>query len=162
MTAAEQPIIDYSGAIEFESLNQLSGEKFILFEVGNRVCAVPAASVLEVAHSLAISVIPNSPSWLLGLSIFRGVPLAMVQPQVLITGLVKHEATRNFKTIIFRCRDDVQLALPVDRIIEMISFPASGELDPDLPNMDESIRKGAPVLFVDPYRFIEELKEGGR
>jgi chemotaxis signal transduction protein len=163
MTEAEQPIIDYSGAIEFEALNHSSGEKFILFEAGNRVCAVPAASVLEVAHSLAVSVIPNSPSWLLGLSIFRGVPLAMVQPQVLITGLVKHGAARNFKTIIFRSRDgEVQLALPVDRINEMISFPASAELDPDVPNVDASIRNGTPVLFVDPYRFIEELKEGGR
>ena len=163
MTEAEQPIIDYSGAIEFEAINQPSGEKFILFEVGNRVCAVRAASVLEVAHSLAISVIPNSPSWLLGLSIFRGVPLAMVQPQVLITGIVKHEATRNFKTIIFRGREDeIQLALPVDRINEMISFPGPGELDPELPNVDGRIRNGTPILFADPYRFIEELKEGGR
>jgi len=163
MTDVEQPTIDYSGAAEFEASNQSSGEKFILFEVAGRACGVPAASVLEVAHSLAVSAIPNSPAWLLGLSIFRGAPVAMVQPQALILGVAKHEVTRNFKTIVFRSRDDeAQLALPVDRINEMITFPAPGELDPDSCHMDEVDRNGTPVVFVDPYQFIEELKEGGR
>ena len=86
--------------------------------------------MLEVVHSLAVSVIPNSPGWLLGLSIFRGEPVAMVQPHAVIKGAAKHETTRNFKTIIFRSRDDeAQLALPVDRINEMITFPAPGEAE---------------------------------
>ena len=162
MTDVEQPTIDYSGAAEFEAPHQSSGEKFILFEVGGRVCGVPAASVLEVAHSLAVSAIPNSPKWLLGLAIFRGEPVAMVQPQAVISDFPRHQAARNLKTIIFRGRDDeTQLALPVDRINEMITRPETSE--PDIGgHMDTVIRNDAPVLFVDPYKFIEEIKEGRR
>lgn len=163
MNAVEQPTIDYSGAIEFEALNQSSGEKFILFELGGRVCGVPAASVLEVAHSLQVSTIPNSPGWLLGLSIFRGAPVAMVQPHAVIKGAAILEATRNFKTIIFRSRDDeVQLALPVDRINEMITFPEKSHPGSGGSHTDRAGRNDAPIFFVDPYRFIDELEEGGR
>jgi len=161
MTESAQQTIDYSGTAEFEAPNQSSGEKFILFEAAGRVCGVPAASVLEVVHSLAVSVIPNSPGWLLGLSIFRGEPVAMVQPQAVIKGAAKYEATRNFKTIIFRSRgDEAQFALPVDRINEMITFPIPDE--PGQRGEDPIARNGVPVLFVDPYEFIEALKGGGR
>ena len=159
MTESAEQTIDYSGTAEFEAPDQSSGEKFILFEVAGRVCRVPAVSVLEVVHSLAVSVIPNSPSWLLGLSIFRGEPVAMVQPHAVIKGAARQEATRNFKTIIFRGRDDeAQFALPVDRINEMITVPAPGESEFD----DGTTENGGPVMIVDPYGIIEEFAEGGR
>ena len=163
MTETDEKIIDYSGTTELEASNQASGEKFILFEAGGRVCGVPAASVLEVVHSLAVTIIPNSPPWLLGLSVFRGEPIALIHPATIVSGVTKSVTERCFKTIIFRARgEEAQLALPVDRINEMITHPDSTEHHSDGSALTGLLRNGTQVLLLEPYRFIEEIREGGR
>ena len=162
MTVSEPTTIDYSGATELDPSNQNLGEKFILFEVAGRVCAVPACSVLEVTHSIAVTAIPNSPGWLIGLSVFRGEPVAMIQPHSLITGASKQEPAANFKSIIFRSRDgEMQPALPVDRIMEMFTVPETSDPGSIGAGPDHVVRNGAAVDFVDIYSFIDGFKEEG-
>lgn len=160
MTEAEQNITDYSDTPELDEPNDPRGEKFILFEVANRVCGVAARSVLEVVHSLPVSAIPNSPSWLLGLSIFRGEPVAMVRPEAFVKEAESGgDAARNFKTIVFRGRDEeAQLAFPVDRIKEMITIPneeRSGGHDSEQVHGHD-----ASLLLLDPYSLIAGLNKG--
>ncbi len=160
MPESEPSTIDYSGATELDPSDPTLGEKFILFEVAGRVCAVPARSVLEVTNSLAVTVIPNSPAWLIGLSVFRGDPVAMIQPHSVISGAPKRETIANFKSIIFRSRDgEVQPALPVDRIKEMFTVPETAETRSIGIGTDGLLRNGATVEFVDIYSFVDGFRK---
>lgn len=100
-----------------------SGEKFILFELGGRRFGVAASAVAEVVHPMSVAVLPNSPKWLLGLSPYRGEPVAVIDPRTIAGGEYKSGGHPKTKTVVFRAKStETQFALPVDNLLEMLTI----------------------------------------
>lgn len=97
-----------------------SGEKFILFEIGEELFCVAAEAVQEVVHPIKPAAVPLGPSWLLGLAAFKGEPVALIDP-VTVAGPFRPQPNCKPKTIVFRTLpSQTQFALQVDSLREMI------------------------------------------
>lgn len=54
------------------------GEKFLVFSIGDELFAVSSNQIAEATASLAVTALPNSPEWLLGLANLRGEIVSVV------------------------------------------------------------------------------------
>jgi chemotaxis signal transduction protein len=138
-----------------EGQTESGGEKFISFELGGRLCCVPACGVAEVVQPMAVAPLPNSPSWLLGLAAHRGEPVAVIDPTIIAKSA--GEDRGKAKTIVFRERpNEIRFALQIDSLYEMILAPAAEN------RRQEYLHNGRPVVFIDHERLFENLNGGQR
>jgi purine-binding chemotaxis protein CheW len=56
----------------------------LLVVAGDRTCAIPIAHVVETMRPLPIDAIAGAPSFLLGLSVIRGIPVPVVDLEAVI------------------------------------------------------------------------------
>lgn len=130
-------------------------ERFIMFELGGRLCCVAAAGVAEVVQPLAVGPLPNSPSWLLGLAAHRGEPVAVIDSAVIARSTPENRGKA--KTIVFRARsNETCFALPIDSLREIILAPNREYRSPDYEH------NGQPVMFIEHERFFDGFYRGQR
>jgi purine-binding chemotaxis protein CheW len=109
-------------------------ELSLLCRVGDLLCALPLAHVEETMRPMAVEAIVGVPSFVLGLAVVRGIPIAVVDAGSLLSGVATH-ATR-FVTVKIGSR---RIALAVDAVIGVVEIP-SGSLE------------ALPMLFQDGSR----------
>lgn len=128
-----------------------AGEKFISFEIGEKLFCVAAFCVQEVVHPIASSAVPLGPTWLLGLGAYKGEPVALIDPAV-IAGPGRPLPNSKPKTIVFRSlANRTQFALPIDSLREMIVVA------PDAINAGELVQNGRSIKLVDHDRLFESF-----
>jgi purine-binding chemotaxis protein CheW len=118
------PAIDLSSVLEptepeLTGNTTANGAKFVIFQIDDEFFGVPATSVTEVAHPLAVTALPNSPDWLSGLINLRGDIVAVARLRYR-TGTER--LTAKSKLIVFRpVRFDTPIAFVADKIAEIVS-----------------------------------------
>ena len=106
-------------------------ELSLLCRVGDLLCALPLEHVEETMRPMPVEAIVGVPSFVLGLAVVRGIPIAVVDAGSLLCGVATH-ATR-FVTVKIGSR---RIALAVDAVIGVVEIP-SGSLE------------ALPMLFQD-------------
>lgn len=97
-------------------------EKFVSFYVGRNLYAVHSSMVAEVVHPLAVTALPDMPSWLMGISNLRGEIAAVVNLKKLLAedGVPPAVKTR---LLILNAKDaEMALSFPVDALNEMLTI----------------------------------------
>lgn len=129
------------------------GEKFVSFELGEELYCVAAASVQEVVHPVAPAAVPRSPSWLLGLAVYRGESVALIDPRV-VAGAYSPAPGGKAKIVVFRfLPNHTQFALPIDSLREMITA------DPASLRAGEIIHEGRPATLIDHEQLFASLEQ---
>lgn len=96
----------------------------LLFRVQTRLCALPAALVVETMRPLPIKPLSGVPSAVMGLAIIRGQPLPIVALSLLLGGEPAHCA--RFVTV---RTGNGQLALAVDSVLGVRNLAAASLRD---------------------------------
>jgi purine-binding chemotaxis protein CheW len=115
-----------------------NGNRILAVSVHTRVCAVPLMQVIETMRPLPVEPISGIPSFVLGVSIVRGVPTPVVDLGTLL-GMPGGIAGR-FVTLRV---GDRQVALSVDEVLGVY-------------NLDSSTTQKLPPLFQGASRDIIE------
>ncbi len=152
MTELEDPPVE-SEIAETPFPVSAPGEKFITFELGDRLFCVPASTVHEVVHSLATAAVPLAPSWLLGLGAFKGEPVALIDSST-VAGQFRPLHNAKTKTIVFHSlANHTKFALPIDSLREIITVDAS------LLRSGEYVHEGRHLTLVEHDRLINSFQE---
>ncbi|MCC6575628.1 MAG: chemotaxis protein CheW [Planctomycetes bacterium] len=64
----------------------MAEQQLLIFRAGRRLCALPAAQVAETLRPLPVEALPQTPDYILGVSMLRGEPTPMVDLGALLTG----------------------------------------------------------------------------
>jgi purine-binding chemotaxis protein CheW len=86
----------------------------LLCRVDSRLCALPLAQVVETMRPLPVDPVAGLPGFILGLSIIRGIPVAVVDGRALLGG--GDGGPRASRFVIVRAGDH-HVALAVDEVI---------------------------------------------
>lgn len=98
-----------------------SGEKFVVFSLGDELFAVSAKNVSEVVQPLEITPLPNAPEWLYGICNLRGEIVSVINlPKLWQTGIPTNFAKS--KLIILREQTGA-IGLATDRLSEIVNLP---------------------------------------
>jgi chemotaxis signal transduction protein len=99
----------------------VAAEKFITFEIGETAYAIVASAVLEVAHQLPVTTVPNSPAHLTGIAPLRDEVSAVVNLRGLLGEIASRDRNAKPRHIVLKKRggDSVPVAFLVDRLGEI-------------------------------------------
>ncbi|CAN5560670.1 N/A [soil metagenome] len=104
-----------------EQIPNLSGKKFVVFNLGDELFAVSAGLVSEVIQPLEITPLPKVPEWLLGVTNIRGEVVSIINlPELWQSKIPKFFAKP--KLIILRGQIGT-IALATDGLCEIITLP---------------------------------------
>jgi purine-binding chemotaxis protein CheW len=90
----------------------------LLCRVGDLLCALPLDHVEEAMRPMAVEAIAGVPSFVRGLAIVRGVPMAVVDAASLLSGRPSHPT--RFVTVKAGSR---RIALAVDAVVGVVEIP---------------------------------------
>lgn len=91
-------------------------ESLVAFYLGREMFGIPAEIVCEIAQTLPVTPLPNSPQNLMGIAALRGEILAIINLRGML-GIEAAQPETRSKLIIIRLGIDViPAALPVDRV----------------------------------------------
>ncbi len=96
--------------------------RFVTFYFGERLYGVPAQDVLEIAHPIPFTPLPNAPDSLLGIAPLRGEIVAVIDLKSLL-GEVSSSSQRSKFVILRSETDETASAFPVDLMHEFITLP---------------------------------------
>ena len=96
---------------------------FLLFRMGSRLCGVPVQDVVETLRALPVEPMEDMPRFVRGLSVVRGLPLPVIDLEVLLTGA--EGATAPARIVVLRVGER-RVALAVDEVLGV------REIDPSL------------------------------
>ena len=141
---------------------QTTGEKYLVFFLGEEFFAISSKKVAEVASSLPVSVLPFAPEWLLGIANLRGEVVSIVNLFVLLRKKPSVPSPKS-KLIILRSPIfEFGAALVVDRISEIVALP-DNEIQP-VYNDDaayirgESNYKSQPLNLINTEKLLASLR----
>lgn len=138
-----------------------AGEKFISFEIGDRLFCVAAASVQEVVYPTNPAAVPRSPAWLLGLITYRGEPVALLQPEF-ISGHSEHAAGRSKFIVFHSVPTQTRFALPINSLREMITVDVtafvSGGTRPFGTAGTEFVHEGRPIVLIECPKLFDSFE----
>ena len=125
--------------------NPAAGKKALIVAVHERVCAVPLASVIETMRPLPVEPIAGTPTFILGVSIIRGMPTPVVD-----LGAVLGSPAGSAHRVVTVRVGDRQVALLVGAVL--------GVRDLDRANIHElpSLLKGASHDAVETISTLDE------
>jgi chemotaxis signal transduction protein len=120
--------------------------KIVTFSLGGKNYGITAEGVSEVIQPLRLTALPRSPRNLLGIACLRGEIIAVLDlPRVL--GDISPSPPTRLKLIVLNSRGDrIRIALPVDRIGEIVEHDRVGSIEP----------KNPPII-LDPYSLERTL-----
>jgi purine-binding chemotaxis protein CheW len=100
---------------------------WLLCRAGTMLCALPIGHVVEVMRALAVEQVAGAPKFVRGLSIIRGVPVAVVDLGLIVSG----DSIRG--ALLVTIREGARtIALAVDQVIGVNAIEADtfGQLPP--------------------------------
>ncbi len=97
-------------------------EKFVSFYIGKNLYAVHAPVIAEVVHPPAITVLPDMPLWLMGISNLRGEIAAVVNLKKLLNEDGVPAVTKTRLVILTAKDSEMVLSFPVDALHEMLAL----------------------------------------
>ena len=108
----------------FEKPNSnATGKKFIVFFLDDELFAVSAEQVAEVVHPPAITPLPNTPDWLLGVANLRGEIISVADLSRFWKRQTFGRALKP-KLIVLRGQNsNALIAFTVDKLSEIITLP---------------------------------------
>lgn len=113
-------------------------EKFVVFQIDDEFFAVPVTVVSEVAQSLPLTVLPNSPPWLHGVANLRGELLAVINLEYRKS---QTKILPKSKIVVFRPSVyDHPIGIVADRICEVVPIRSSAIEPAEDPNLTGRIR----------------------
>ncbi|MBX3190413.1 MAG: chemotaxis protein CheW [Labilithrix sp.] len=143
----------------------MGGPQLFLFRARRRTCALPIACVVETMRPLPVEPLAGTPRPVLGLSVIRGGPLAVVDFGALIgdhEDLEGHEDPVSNRFLVVRTGTR-KVALAVDAVIGIRTMPPEtlAALPPLLRSARAEIEGVAAlddqiVLLVDSARIVSE------
>lgn len=109
----------------------------VIGRVGSRICAIPVEDVEEVMRPLPVEPIAGMPSFLLGLSVIRGVPTPVVHAGILLGA---GDAATPGRFLSLRIGER-RVALAIDGALDVIDLRARplAELPPLLRHADADL-----------------------
>jgi len=115
---------------EAKSMSEYSPrEKVLIVEVGERVCAMPLANVIETMRPLPLEEISGAPSSVRGVAVIRGIPTPVVDLGAIL-GTTSRATAERFVTV---RAGDRSVALLVDAVLgirELDGLAALRQLPP--------------------------------
>ncbi len=113
-------------------VSQTSGEKYLVFFLGQELYAVASEKIHEAAASLPLTILPNAPEWLLGVANLRGEIISVVNLPVILKKKISPAAPRS-KFIVLRSPVfEFGAAFAVDKLSEIVIVrDAEIQLNPD-------------------------------
>lgn len=116
-------VSDNSFFAEANGARRRTIEKFVVFFLNRRCCAVTARAVAEVARPLSVARLPRSPEWLAGVANLRGEVIPVFNPAKITGAGGAASCMAATKFIILRAPAFASpIALPVDRVSEIVAF----------------------------------------
>ena len=101
--------------------NLPEGEKYVVFHLEDKIYGVSSKTVSEVAASLPITPLPNSPNWLLGLANLRGDIISVIDLRKL--WLKTSQTPNKTRLIIFNsAKNEPSVAFVVDKLSEIVTL----------------------------------------
>lgn len=139
-----------------------TGEKFIVFSIGETFYGIAAREVTEVIRPIAAAALPNVPRWIFGIINLRGEIVPVIDLQILWEE--NCVAAGKSKFIVIRPEADFSetaIAFAVDRLGEIVSLSA-GEIEPsDNINapyiIGKAVYKAAALLIIDAKNLFASL-----
>ena len=121
--------IDFSSLLDLPGLNATlnqnqkgaEGEKYIVFQLDEKLYGISSKSVSEVATTLPVTALPNVPEWVLGVANLRGDVISILDLRKL-WGKNTANPPKQRLLIFHSAPNDAPIALVVDRVNEMISI----------------------------------------
>lgn len=127
----------------------------LLARLGSRLCALPLASVVECMRPLPTEPLPGMPPFLLGMSIIRGVPVPVVDLNVLI-GLQSEIPCSRFVLLRLEAR---RVAVAVTSVVGVCRF--ENEVMLNLPPLLQEINaESVTAIGVRDAQFLFVLQLG--
>lgn len=105
-----------------KQMENLDGEKFVVFFLADELFAVSARQVTEVTRPLSFTALPKSPSWLYGIANLRGEIISVLNLSKICN---KESAPLSSKSkfIILKPKNSASsIAFLVDRLSEIITL----------------------------------------
>ncbi|MEZ5308146.1 MAG: chemotaxis protein CheW [Pyrinomonadaceae bacterium] len=98
------------------------GEKYIVFQIGDLACAIPADNVSEVVRMLPLTEVPGLPSGYLGIANLRGDILTIVDPHALLNISSEIPLAKSKLIVLSIPGIGKNVAFKVDRLREIMVF----------------------------------------
>lgn len=105
-----------------EKAFEKKGEKYIVFFLDTEIFAVPSKQVAEIFQPLAITPLPNIPSWLLGVANFRNEIISVVDLQKLWNKEDTSISPKSKLVVVRSENDDSRIAFQIDKFSELVTF----------------------------------------
>jgi len=99
-----------------------AGEKYLVFFIGEDFYAVSSTKVVEVASALPVTVLPNSPEWLLGIVNLRGALISVINLPRLLRMENSTPAPKSKFIVLSSQFFEFGAAFSVDRISEIVTL----------------------------------------
>lgn len=138
-----------------------SEKKYAAFRIAGRLFAVDAGSVSEIVLPTAVTPLPHTASFILGITEISGNLASVIDLQNLLFG-TNHHASAWTKMIVLRSEADGDpIAFPVEKLVEMMRFdadsisPFADEAAPMI--IGQAERGGEIIYFVDAARLAADL-----
>ncbi|MBK7707991.1 MAG: purine-binding chemotaxis protein CheW [Acidobacteria bacterium] len=161
LTLSVNADIDLSSVLDLNDPDENIGsvsecEKFVVFQIEGEFFALPAVAVKEVAHPLPLTHLPDSPTWLQGLSNLRGDIVAIVNFNL---GKSAPRITPKSKIVIFKTPQfDTLVGILADKISEIVAIPGSSIERTEDPNiLARATINGNSIGLFDIDRFFASI-----
>src|SRR5260370_28635028 len=106
------------------SARETTGERFILFSLGDAHFAVPIENVLEIAALQDLTPLPNAPDWMAGVANRRGDVVSIVDFRAFLGLGPAGPAPRRRTLIVPASRDEMTTGLVVDQVRQICRLAA--------------------------------------
>jgi purine-binding chemotaxis protein CheW len=141
-----------------ENALETKGEKYIVFFLDTETYAVPSNQVAEIFQPLAITPLPNTPSWLLGIANFRNEIISVVDLQKLWQKDTISLSPKAKLVVLRSEKGDSHIAFAIDKFNEIVSFPDESVQaidDEGIPYVNgKTTHKSSAVNLIDASKIL--------
>jgi purine-binding chemotaxis protein CheW len=138
-----------------ELARQQAAARVLVFRASNRLCALPLSAVAEIMRPLPIEPLDGAPPFVAGVSVIRGLPLAVVDGSLLLGA----DGSPPGRLITLKVGDR-RVALTVDAILGVRALPADSLRD--LPPLLRDARNEAVEAIATLDAELLLVLSGGR
>lgn len=104
------------------------GEKYIVFQLDEKLYAVSARQVVEVIQPMPITPLPKSPHWLSGIINLRGRIISVINLSKLCENQTSVLTPKSKLILLRSVNGEIAVTFAIDRLNEMVAFPAEAML----------------------------------
>ena len=120
LSALNSPSLPDALADDKQSARQ-TGEKFIVFVLDDELFAISLKQVAEVTQPLAVTMLPKSPEWLLGIANLRGEIISVANLRKIL-GKNPNTSPKGKFVVVRSQHSDILTAFSVDKLSEFVTL----------------------------------------